>query len=93
MFDISTEEALAVLYEMGTANLNVSWDDECTCDTDGDEPDPLADVKPGDPDPNALNDDDVCAEWGPDGLMCTRSEFHPGQHIAGNEDEVLAVWL
>ncbi|MCR3719157.1 MULTISPECIES: hypothetical protein [Prauserella salsuginis group] len=55
-------------------------------------PDPLGHVLPGDPDPTAkrVSGADCDAEW--DALLCTREAGHPGHHIAGGEDEVVAVW-
>jgi hypothetical protein len=54
-------------------------------------------IKPGDPDPtdNGIPDELLCP-WvyddGQDEVYCTRLPDHDGPHVAGDGDEVLAVW-
>lgn len=82
--DIELGEALAVMYEMGTASVAIYWDDA--------EPtDPLSDIRVGDADPYECEDDDDCCPAHRD-YLCTREEGHPGKHIAGDGYEVLDVW-
>lgn len=56
------------------------------------EVDPLAHVKEGDTDPTP-NVGPWCMADSDDGLFdCSREPGHPGQHIAGDGDRVVAVW-
>jgi hypothetical protein len=80
-FEIDTESAMSVLWEMGRL---IEADPE---------DDPFAYVFVGDPDPTAYLSEarDVCpirdgAWW------CTREDGHPGLHVAGDGEEVCAVW-
>lgn len=108
-FEIDTDAAMEVMYQIGAATLSIHFGD-CECD-DGDEDvfdvdayvddeDDYTDdgelwdlITVGDPDPSSLlgDDYDCClarlAAW-----SCTRTEGHSGQHIAGDGDEVCAVW-
>lgn len=90
-FGVNTDDAMAILFEIGSATVSVYWDSsECSCADD----DPLSNVLLGDDDPtvNLPDDRDVCAAR--DGSWyCTRERSHPGSHIAGDGDEVCAVWL
>lgn len=57
----------------------------------------LSNVKVGDPDPTGGPTlDPFLCPWtydaGRDEFYCTRMPDHPGPHIAGDGDEVLAVW-
>lgn len=85
---IELGEALAVMYEMGTASVAIYWDDvEATTA----QPDPLSAVRVGDDDPYDCEDDgDCCSAFR--NYLCTRQVGHPGQHIAGDGYEVLEVW-
>lgn len=87
-YEVEFEDAMSILFEMGGATAAIWWEtDECTCE------DPLEDVSTGDADPTAdLDEDrDVCSatngSW-----LCTRESSHPGNHIAGDGDEVCDVW-
>ena len=87
-FSVDTGEAMAILFEMGQAQVALYWEDEIE--------DELADALPGDADPTMLDIDvdtfDGCYET--EGTFrCTREKFHPGQHVAGDGIEVCAVWL
>lgn len=66
--------------------------DHCPC-VDGGTPtigaDPLAHIRPGDLEPANMHDP-CCGHYIVD-YRCTRTEGHPGQHIAGNGGHVLAV--
>jgi len=88
-FKVDFEEAMSILFEMGSACVAIYWDEPaCTCEDD----DPLAHVETGDEDPTLENDDsDVCSQFNGNWL-CTRLKDHPGQHIAGDGFEVCAVW-
>lgn len=89
-FEIDWGAAMEVLFLIGSATIAVHFDD-CTCPEMQDE-DPLADVKVGDPDPLPAGDYECCPDRsGP--WHCTRYNRHPGNHIAGDGDEVCAVWL
>jgi hypothetical protein len=107
-FDIDQGQAMEVLYQIGSANLSIHFEGcECgetepdfTVGFDDDDEFGVDDetwnmVVPGDPDPTpllAVDDYDCCmgrnGGWG-----CTRPEGHSGQHVAGDGDEVCAVWL
>lgn len=47
--------------------------------------------KVGDPDPTP-NNDPWCNADGPEGLTCTWAPGHEGPHVAGDFDEIVAVW-
>lgn len=54
-------------------------------------------VSPGDPDPTGIGipEELLCPrmyEDGQDEFFCTREAGHDGRHVAGDGDEVLAVW-
>ena len=85
--NIDLDQALSVLYEVGTANAAIYWDE----DDEDVSFDPLADVRVGDADPMECADDDDCCAASRF-YMCTRLEGHPGSHIAGDGDDVLDVW-
>lgn len=107
-FELDEGQAMEVLYQIGSATLSIHFegcqcgekepdftvgfedDDEDEYEDDGE----LWDlISIGDPDPSVLlgEDYDCCLERsGP--WSCTRSEGHSGQHIAGDGDEVCAVW-
>lgn len=87
--DCDLEEAMSILFEIGSATVSVMWEDGgCDCCDDD------MDVLPGDPDPTIELGEDYtpCAET--DGKwMCTREDGHDGMHVAGDGTEVCAVWL
>jgi len=85
-FGCDTEEAMSILFEMGTANSAIYWGDI-------DQFDELADILVGDDDPTEHEDEDGNHCLDHNGTYyCTREGSHPGKHIAGDGYEVCAVW-
>lgn len=87
-FEVDMEGAMSILFEIGMASATIYWDGDCTCADDD-----LADVTVGDPDPTTTTEDDDCCDAESGAWSCTRVADHPGNHIAGDGDEVCAVWL
>jgi hypothetical protein len=88
-FDVELGDAMAILYEMGTASASVFWDDEDDCECE----DELAHVQENDPDPTFAYGDDYTPCSDTDGhWLCTRLADHVGQHIAGDGVTVCGVW-
>jgi hypothetical protein len=71
-----------------------AWMQAVSADPHWGEPDPLADVEVGDPDPYPDDLDNCCGATGPGLWVCGRPAEHPGQHIAGSgpKPHVKAVW-
>ena len=71
-----------------------AWMQACSASPHWGEPDPLADVEVGDPDPYPDDLDNRCGATGPGLWVCGRPAEHPGQHIAGSgpKPHVKAVW-
>lgn len=90
-FEVDTNAAMAILFEIGSATVSVYWDaSECSCDNE----DPFASVLLGDDDPTADLPENRGVCLARDGNWhCTREEDHPGSHIAGDGFKVCAVWL
>jgi hypothetical protein len=87
-FQVDTEDAMNILFAVGSMNLIADWDDQACACVHEDE------VVLGDPDPTTVYGDDYecCPEReGP--WSCTRMAGHSGQHVAGDGYEVCAVWL
>lgn len=49
-------------------------------------------VKVGDPDPTPILEEEDCCLADDGRWYCTRQLHHRGHHIAGDGDEVCAVW-
>jgi hypothetical protein len=80
-------DAMTILFELGGAQIAVYWDSE--------DVDPFAEVQNGDPDPTFGEVDEiefVCCPAMTGEYYCTRYQGHPGNHIAGDGDQVCAIW-